>query len=206
MKPDQNKIYYVASETWQTAKNSPHLEVFRKKGIEVLLLSDRVDEWLMSNLAEFDGKSLQDITKGELDLGELDTPEEKQQQQAETEKAQPLLERIKKALEERVSEVRVTHRLTESPACLAVGEYDMGLQMRKIMEAAGQKVPDSKPIFEINTSHPLVQKLDREADEDSLADLACILFYQASLAEGRQLADPASYISRLNKLLLDLSK
>ncbi|MEI7949371.1 MAG: molecular chaperone HtpG [Gammaproteobacteria bacterium] len=206
MKPDQNKIYYVASETWQTAKNSPHLEVFRKKGIEVLLLSDRVDEWLMSNLAEFDGKSLQDITKGELDLGELDTPEEKQQQQAETEKAQPLLERIKKALEERVSEVRVTHRLTESPACLAVGEYDMGLQMRKIMEAAGQKVPDSKPIFEINTSHPLVQKLDREADEDRFADLASILFDQASLAEGRQLADPASYISRLNKLLLDLSK
>ncbi len=206
MKPDQNKIYYVASETWQTAKNSPHLEVFRKKGIEVLLLSDRVDEWLMSNLAEFDGKSLQDITKGELDLGELDTPEEKQHQQAETEKAQPLLERIKKALEERVSEVRVTHRLTESPACLAVGEYDMGLQMRKIMEAAGQKVPDSKPIFEINTSHPLVQKLDREADEDRFADLASILFDQASLAEGRQLADPASYISRLNKLLLDLSK
>jgi len=206
MKPDQNKIYYVASETWQTAKNSPHLEVFRKKGIEVLLLSDRVDEWLMSNLAEFDGKSLQDITKGELDLGELDTPEEKQQQQAETEKAQPLLERIKKALEERVSEVRVTHRLTESPACLAVGEYDMGLQMRKIMEAAGQKVRDSKPIFEINTSHPLVQKLDREADEDRFADLASIPFDQASLAEGRQLADPASYISRLNKLLLDLSK
>ena len=160
----------------------------------------------MSHLSEFDGKPLQDITKGELDLGELDTREEKEQQQAETEKAKPLLERIRKALEVRVSEVRVTHRLTESPACLAVGEYDMGLQMRKIMEAAGQKVPDTKPIFEINTSHPLVQKLDHETDEDRFNDLASILFDQASLAEGRQLADPASYIARLNKLLLDLSR
>jgi molecular chaperone HtpG len=206
MKPDQNKIYYIVSETHQTAKSSPHLEVFRKKGIEVLLLSDRVDEWLMSHLHEFDGKSLQDITKGELDLGELDTQEEKDQQQAETEKAKSLLERIKKALDDRLSEVRVTHRLTDSPACLAVGEYDMGFQMRKIMEAAGQKVPDSKPIFEINTSHPLVQKLDREADEDRFNDLASILFDQASLAEGRQLSDPAAYITRLNKLLLDLTK
>jgi molecular chaperone HtpG len=206
MKPDQKKIYYIASETHQTAKNSPHLEVFRKKGIEVLLLSDRVDEWLMSHLRDFDGKELQDITKGELDLGELDSPEDKEKQQAETEKAQPLLDRIKKVLEERVEEVRVTHRLTESPACLAVGEYDMGFQMRKIMEAAGQKVPDSKPIFEINTTHPLVQKLDQETDEDRFADLSNILFDQASLAEGRQLADPAAYIGRLNKLLLDLAK
>ncbi|MES2605990.1 MAG: molecular chaperone HtpG [Pseudomonadota bacterium] len=206
MKPDQKKIYYIASETWQTAKNSPHLEVFRKKGIEVLLLSDRVDEWLMSHLAEFDGKQLQDITKGELDLGELDTEEEKQQQEAESEKAKPLLDRITKVLTDRVSEVRVTHRLTESPACLAVGEYDMGMQMRKIMEAAGQKVPDTKPIFEINPAHPLVQKLDQEADEERFADLSSILFDQASLAEGRQLADPASYISRLNKLLLDLAR
>ena len=206
MKADQKKIYYIASETWQTAKNSPHLEVFRKKGIEVLLLSDRVDEWLMSHLREFDGKELQDITKGELDLGELDSQEEKDKQQAETEKAKPLLERIEKVLAERVEEVRVTHRLTESPACLAVGEYDMGFQMRKIMEAAGQKVPDSKPIFEINPTHPLVEKLDREADEERFADLANILFDQATLAEGRQLNVPAVYINRLNKLLLDLSR
>jgi molecular chaperone HtpG len=206
MKPDQQKIYYIASESYQTAKNSPHLEVFRKKGIEVLLLSDRVDEWLMSHLNEFDGKSFQDVTKGELDLGELDSKEEKEQQQAETEKAKPLLDRIKKVLEDRVSEVRVTHRLTESPACLAVGEYDMGLQMRKIMEAAGQKVPDSKPIFELNTAHPLVQKLDQEADEERFHDLSNILFDQASLAEGRQLQDPASYIARLNKLLLELAR
>jgi molecular chaperone HtpG len=206
MKPEQKKIFYIASESHNTAKNSPHLEVFRKKGIEVLLLSDRVDEWLMSHLMEFGGKSFQDITKGELDLGELDSQEEKEQHKAEDEKAQPFLERIKGVLAERVSEVRVTHRLTDSPACLAVGEYDMGLQMRKIMEAAGQAVPDSKPVFEINTSHPLVQKLDREADEERFAELSSILFDQACLAEGRQLNDPAAYISRLNKLLLDLSQ
>ncbi|HTR00093.1 MAG TPA: molecular chaperone HtpG [Candidatus Acidoferrum sp.] len=206
MKPDQKQIYYIASETYQTAKNSPHLEVFRKKGIEVLLLSDRVDEWLMSHLQEFDGKELHDITKGELDLGELDSKEEKEQQQAETEKAKPLIDRITKVLEGRVEEVRVTHRLTDSPACLAVGEYDMGFQMRKIMESAGQKVPDTKPVFEINPAHPLVQKLDREPDEARFGDLANILFDQASLAEGRQLSDPAAYITRLNKLLLDLTQ
>ena len=180
--------------------------MFRKKGIEVLLLSDRVDEWLMSHLMEFDGKSFQDVTKGELDLGALDTAEEKEQQKSADEQAKPFLERITTALNERVSEVRVTHRLTDSPACLATGEYEMGLQMRKIMEAAGQKVPDSKPIFELNTAHPLVQKLDREADEERFGELASILFDQACLAEGRQLEDPAAYIGRLNKLLLDLSK
>jgi molecular chaperone HtpG len=206
MQPEQNKIYYIASENHNTAKNSPHLEVFRKKGIEVLLLSDRVDEWLMSHLMEFDGKSFQDVTKGELDLGALDTPEEKEKQKAEDEKARPLLDRISAALAERVSEVRVTHRLTDSPACLAVGEHEMGLQMRRIMEAAGQAVPESRPIFEINTAHPLVEKLDREADEDRFGELASILFDQAWLAEGRQLQDPAAYIGRLNKLLLDLSK
>jgi molecular chaperone HtpG len=206
MKPEQKKIYYVASETHTMAKNSPHLEVFRKKGIEVLLLSDRVDEWLMSHLMEFDGKSFQDVTKGELDLGELDSPEEKDKQKLEDEKAKPLLDRIKTVLTERVSEVRVTHRLTDSPACLAVGEYEMGLQMRRIMEAAGQAVPDSKPIFEINASHPLVEKLDNEVDEEKFGELSNILFDQACLAEGRQLQDPAAYINRLNKLLLDLSK
>ncbi len=206
MQPEQKKIYYIASETHTTAKNSPHLEVFRKKGIEVLLLSDRVDEWLMSHLMEFDGKQFQDVTKGELDLGELDSKEEKEKHQMEDEKAKPLLERITYALAERVAEVRVTHRLTDSPACLAVGEYDMGMQMRKIMEAAGQTVPESKPIFEINTLHPLLMKLDREVDEDRFTELASILFDQSCLAEGRQLDDPAAYISRLNKLLLDLSK
>jgi molecular chaperone HtpG len=205
MQPEQNKIYFIASDNYNTAKTSPHLEVFRKKGIEVLLLSDRVDEWLMSHMMEFDGKSFQDITKGELDLGALDTPEEKEKQKAEDEKARPLLDRINAVLAERVSEVRVTHRLTDSPACLAVGEHEMGLQMRRIMEAAGQAVPESRPIFEINTVHPLVEKLDREADEERFGELASILFDQACLAEGRQLEDPAAYIRRLNKLLLDLS-
>lgn len=206
MQEGQKEIFYIAAENYNTAKNSPHLEVLRKKGIEVLLLSDRVDEWLMSHMNEFDGKSLKDITKGELDLGALDTEEEKAQQKEVDEKSKPLLERLKTVLVDRVAEVRVTHRLTESPACLATAEFDMGLQMRKIMEAAGQAVPDSKPIFEINVAHPLMEKLDREQDEDKFSDLAIILFDQASLAEGRQLDDPASYISRLNKLLLDLSK
>jgi molecular chaperone HtpG len=206
MQEGQKEIYYIASENHNTAKNSPHLEVFRKKGLEVLLLSDRVDEWLMSHLQDFDGKPLRDVTKGELDLGALDTEEEKTQQKEVDEKAKPLLDRLKNSLSERVSEVRATHRLTDSPACLAVGEYDMGLQMRKIMEAAGQPVPPSKPIFEVNVGHPLVEKLDREQDEDRFADLASILFDQASLAEGRQLDDPAAYIGRLNRLLLDLSR
>lgn len=206
MPEDQNKIFYIASETHNTAKNSPHLEVFKKKGIEVLLLSDRVDEWLMSHLMEFDGKQFQDVAKGELDLGELGSEEEKEKQKKDDEKSQPLLERVKASLADSVSEVRTTQRLTDSPACLAVGEQDMGAQMRKIMEAAGQALPDSKPIFELNPSHPLVQKLDAEADEDRFNDLAAVLFDQASLAEGGQLDDPGTYIKRLNKLLLDLSQ
>jgi molecular chaperone HtpG len=203
MKEGQKEIYYIAAENHNTARNSPHLEVFRKKGIEVLLLSDRVDEWLMSHLHDFDGKPLRDITKGELDLSAFDSEEEKQQQKEADEKAAPLLDRLKTALGDRVSEVRVTHRLTDSPSCLAIGEHEMGLQMRRIMEAAGQAVPESKPVFEVNIGHPLVQRLDREADEDRFGELASILFEQACLAEGRQLDDPGAYIRRLNKLLLE---
>ena len=206
MKEGQKEIYYVCADNHNTAKHSPHLEVFRKKGIEVLLLSDRIDDWLMSHLHEFDGKPLRDITKGELDLGAMDTEEEKAKHKEADEKAKPLLERLKTALGERVSEVRVTHRLTDSPACLATGEFELGLQMRKIMEAAGQAVPASKPIFEVNVEHPLMVRLDREQDEDRFGDLAAILFEQACLAEGRQLDDPASYITRLNRLLLELSR
>ncbi|MDR0781708.1 MAG: molecular chaperone HtpG [Pseudomonadales bacterium] len=206
MKEGQKNLYYIAGDSYNTVSHSPHLEVFRKKGIEVLLLSDRVDEWLVSHMGDFDGKPLQDITKGELDLGTLDTPEEKEQQKVEDEQAKPFLDRLKAALGERVSEVRPTHRLTDSPACLAVGEYDMGNQMRRIMEAAGQKVPESKPIFEINVAHPLARKLDQEADEARFVDLAIILFDQACLAEGRQLDNPAAYIGTLNRLLLDLSR
>jgi len=206
MQDGQDKIYYIASESHNTAKSSPHLEVFRKKGIEVLLLSDRVDEWFISHLMEFDGKQFQDITRGELDLGKLDTEEDKKQQEEADKKAEPLLNRLKESLGEQVSDVRTTTRLTDSPACLSIAEHDMGAQMRKIMEAAGQAMPDFKPVFEINPEHPLVEKLDKEADEDRFRDLASILFDQASLAEGGQLDDPASYIQRLNKLLLDLSQ
>ncbi|MAM70566.1 MAG: molecular chaperone HtpG [Gammaproteobacteria bacterium] len=206
MQENQNKIYYITSETHNTARNSPHLEVFRKKGIEVLLLSDRIDEWLMNHLHEYEGKSFQDITRGKLDLGELDSEEDKKQQEKADEEAKPLLERVKKSLDEHVSEVRTTNRLTDSPACISVGEFDMNLQMRKIMEAAGQSVPESKPIFELNLEHPLVKKLEAEKEESRFDELAAILFDQASLAEGGQLDDPGSFIRRLNKLLLDLSQ
>lgn len=204
MKEGQDKIYYIAAENFNTAKSSPHLEVFRKKGIEVLLLSDRVDEWLMSHLHDFDGKPFQDVGKGELDLGKLDSDEEKKAQEEVAEQLKPLLERVKTALGEQVAEVRVTHRLTDSPACVVVAEHDMGAQMRRILEAAGQKLPDSKPIFEINPEHALVKKLEQESSESRFSDLAHILFDQANLAEGAQLADPAAYVQRLNKLLLEL--
>jgi molecular chaperone HtpG len=206
MQDGQDKVFYVTSESFNTAKSSPHLEVFRKKGIEVLLLSERVDEWFISHLMEFDGKQFQDVTRGELDLGKLDSEEDKKQQEESDKQAEPFLNRIKESLGDQVAEVRTTHRLTDSPACLSIAEHDMGAQMRKIMEAAGQAMPDFKPVFEINPEHPLVQKLDKEADEDRFSDLAAILFDQASLAEGGQLDDPASYIQRLNKLLLDLSQ
>jgi molecular chaperone HtpG len=205
MKDGQEKIYYIAAENFNTAKHSPHLEVFRKKGIEVLLLSDRVDEWLMSHLAEFDGKSLQDVGKGELDLGKLDSEEDKQAQEKVAEELKPLLERVKASLTEQVAEVRITHRLTESPACVVVAENDMGAQMRRILESAGQKMPDSKPIFELNPEHPLVKKLEAEVNAERFDALAHILFDQANLAEGAQLQDPAAYVQRLNKLLLELS-
>ncbi len=205
MQEGQEKIFYVVAENFNTAKSSPHLEIFRKKGIEVLLLTDRIDDWMMSQLFDFDGKSFQDVTKGELNLGEVESEEEKKQQEETAKHLESLLERLKPVLEARVSEVRVTHRLTDSPACLVLNDYDMGMQMRKIMEAAGQKVPDTKPIFEVNPEHPLIQKLDQEPDEARFADLAYILLDQADLAAGGQLEDPAAYTARLNKLLLELS-
>jgi molecular chaperone HtpG len=205
MQEKQEKIYYVVAENFNTAKSSPHLEVFRKKGIEVLLLSDRVDDWLMNHLQEFDGKQFQDVARGALDLT-ADSEEEKAEQEKLAKESEALVERLGKVLEPQVSEVRATTRLTESPACLVVGDFDMGAQMRRIMEAAGQPVPESKPILEVNPGHPLVEMLDQEADEDRFADLATIVFEQASLAEGGQLDDPAAYVSRLNKLLLQMSK
>jgi len=204
MKPEQNKIYYLIADNDKAARNSPHLEIFRKKGIEVLLLSDRIDEWLMSHLYEFDGKSLQDITRGELDLGALDDEKEKAEQEKQEQELKPLLERVKSALGERIKEARVSHRLTDSPACLALDENDMGAQMRRIMQASGQAVPESSPIFELNPVHPLIKKLEQEQDEERFGDLISLLFDQASLAEGHELEDPARFSRQLNKLLLEL--
>lgn len=206
MKEGQDKIYYVVAESFNTAKSSPHIEVFRKKGVEVLLLSDRIDDWLVSHLNEFDGKHFQDVAKGELDLGGVEDEAEKKQHEEVAEQFKDLVERVKTNLEERVEEVRITHRLTDSPACLVVGQYDMGAQMRRIMEAAGQPMPESKPTLELNPGHPLVEKLNSETNEERFADLASIIFDQAHLAEGGQLDDPASYVQRLNKLLLELSQ
>ncbi|WP_018403998.1 molecular chaperone HtpG [Marinobacter gelidimuriae] len=205
MKEGQKKIYYITADNFMAAKSSPHLEVFRKKGIEVLILSDRIDEWMMGYLNDFDSKQFQDVARGELDLGDVETEEDKKHQEEATKEHQGLLERIKKALEERVQEVRVTNRLTDSPACLVVADFDMGAQMKKIMEAAGQSVPDSKPIFEINVDHPLVQRLEREQSEDRFGELSAVLLDQATLASGEQLKDPGAYVTRLNRLLLELA-
>ncbi|KRW59792.1 molecular chaperone HtpG [Pseudomonas sp. TTU2014-080ASC] len=205
MAEGQDKIYYLTGESYAHVKNSPHLEVFRKKGIEVLLLTDRIDEWLMSYLTDFDGKQFVDVARGDLDLGKLDSEEDKKAQEEVAKAKEGLVERLKTALGEQVAEVRVSHRLTDSPAILAIGEQDLGLQMRQILEASGQKVPESKPIFEFNPNHPLIEKLDAEADEDRFADLSLILFDQAALAAGDTPKDPAAYVQRLNKLLVELS-
>src|SRR5471032_843413 len=204
-KEGQDKIYFLTGETYAQVKNSPHLEVFRKKGIEVLLLTDRIDEWLMSYLSEFDGKTFVDVARGDLDLGNLDSEEEKKEAEEVAKAKEGLVERIKTALGDAVSEVRVSHRLTDSPAILAIGEQDLGMQMRQILEASGQKVPDSKPIFEFNPAHPLIKKLDGEQSEERFGDLSHILFDQAALAAGDSLKDPAAYVRRLNKLLVELS-
>ncbi|WP_443700291.1 molecular chaperone HtpG [Pseudomonas sp.] len=204
-KEGQDKIYYLTGETSAQVKNSPHLEVFRKKGIEVLLLTDRIDEWLMSYLSEFDGKTFVDVARGDLDLGNLDSEEDKKAAEEVAKSKEVLVERIKASLGDAVSEVRVSHRLTDSPAILAIGEQDLGMQMRQILEASGQKVPDSKPIFEFNPAHPLIEKLDGEQSEERFGDLSHILFDQAALAAGDSLKDPAAYVRRLNKLLVELS-
>jgi molecular chaperone HtpG len=206
MKPEQEKIFYVAAENYHTAANSPHLEIFKKKGLEVVLLHDRIDEWLVSHLAEFDGKQFQDVAKGELDLGDMEDKEEKQQHEETEKEFKSLVEKISTLLEASVEEVRITHRLTESPCCLVVSEDDMGMQMRRVLESAGQSVPENKRIFELNPSHPLVQKLNDEADSDRFNDLANVLYDQAQLAEGSQLDEPATYVARLNRLLLELTR
>jgi len=206
MKDGQDKIYYLTGESINVIKDSPHLEVFRKKGIEVLLLGDRIDEWMMGYLNEFDGKSFVDIARGDLDLSAFDSEDDKAEQENVAKSREKLLERLKPVLDSEVSDVRVSHRLTDSPAILAIGEHDIGVQMRQILAASGQNVPESKPVFEFNPSHPLIEKLDAEPDQDRFADLARILFDQAALASGDGLKDPAGYVKRLNKLLLELAK
>jgi len=204
MKTEQQKIYYVTAETFSAARNSPHLEIFRKKGIEVLLLSERVDEWVIGNLHEFDGKQLQSVAKGELDLGKLEDEAEKKEQEKEAGEHKDLTEKIKQVLGDRVKEVRVTLRLTDSPACLVADQHDLGANLERLLRAAGQKVPGSKPILEINTRHPLLQRLSSESDEQRFTDWAHVLFDQALLSEGGQLEDPAGFVKRLNQLIVDL--
>jgi len=203
MKEGQEKIYYVTAETFTAAKNSPHLEIFRKKGIEVLLLSERVDEWVTGNLTEFDGKQLQSVAKGGLDLGKLEDSADKEETEKAADEYKELLEKIKATLGEKVKDVRVTHRLTDSPSCLVADEHDLGGNLARILKAAGQSAPESKPILEVNPKHPAVQRLKYE--ESRFDDWANLLLEQATLAEGGSLDDPAGFVKRINDLMLALS-
>lgn len=201
----QDKIYFVTADSFKAASASPQLEIFRKKGIEVLLLTDSIDEWVMGHLREFDGMELRDVRRGELDLGDTGDEEKDDDKSDDDGEHKAFLDRLREQLKDEVETVRVTDRLTESPACLAIGEFDMGVQMRRIMEASGQAVPASKPVFEINVDHPLIQRLEGETDDQRFGDLVGVLLDQARLAEGQQLEDPGTYATRLNRLLLELS-
>ena len=206
MDEEQDAIYYVVADSFATAKNSPHLEIFRKKGIEVLLLSDRVDEWMMSHLTEFAEKPFKSITRGDLDLGKMDDEETKKAQEESEKDVAGLVERIKTVLGEAVKDVRFTHRLTDSPACVVSDDNDMSSQMQKLMESVGQPAPEAKPIFELNPDHQLVKHLNDEQGEDKFSQWSHVLLDQALLAERGTLKDPAGFVSRLNKLMLDLNK
>ena len=206
MREGQKKIFFVTGESYDSVINSPHLEFFKKNNVEVLLLTDRVDEWMVSHLAQFDGKEFQDITKGELDLDGLTGEQEKENQEQLAEEHKGLIERITGALEGQVGTVRVTARLTDSPACLVVGQNDMGDHLRQMLKAAGQEVPEVENTLEINPEHPLIQSMDGEQDEQRFADLSQVIYGQAQLAQGSQLKQPAEYVAKLNKLLLDLMK
>jgi molecular chaperone HtpG len=201
MQPEQDVIYYITADSFAAAQHSPHLEIFRKKGIEVLLMSDRVDEWLLGSLTEFDGKKLQSIAKGDLDLGKLESETEKEIQKKIEEESKTLVEKIKQTLGSQVKDVRVTHRLTDSPACLVSDAHDLSGNLARILKAAGQNAPESKPILEINPTHKLVKRLEAESAEAIFADLTHVLFDQALLAEGGTLEDPASFVKRMNSLI-----
>ncbi|MEA3277901.1 MAG: molecular chaperone HtpG [Pseudomonadota bacterium] len=204
MKEGQDKIYYITADSAAAARHSPHLEVFGKKDVEVLLLSDRVDEWLVTNLTEYKGKHLQSVTKGELDLGDLADKEDKERKEKAAEEHGELLTRLKETLGERVKEVRVSTRLVDSPACLVVGEYDMSANLARVLKSVGQAAPEAQPILEVNLDHLLVKRLESEKDETRFNDLGMLLFDQAQLAEGGQIDDPAAFVGRLNKLMLSM--
>ncbi|MES9862226.1 MAG: molecular chaperone HtpG [Candidatus Thiodiazotropha sp. LLP2] len=206
MREGQEKIYYITAETPAAARFSPHLEVLKKKDIEVLLLSDRVDEWLVTSLTEFDGKTLHSVAKGALDLGDLEDKEEQEGQEKQAEEHKPLLDRMQEILKESVKEIRVSQRLTDSPSCLVVEEHDMSANLARVLKSVGQDAPQTMPIMEINASHPLVERLESESDEERFGDLTKVLFDQAQLAEGGQLDDPASFVRRLNSLMLKLAE
>ncbi|MGB4811591.1 MAG: molecular chaperone HtpG [Methylophilaceae bacterium] len=201
MRPEQELIYFITADTFAAAQHSPHLEIFRKKGIEVLLMSDRVDEWLLGALTEFEGKKLQSIAKGDLDLGKLESETEKEIQKKIEEEAKTLVEKIKATLGDKVKDVRVTHRLTDSPACLVSDKMDMSGNLARMLKAAGQQAPESKPILEINPTHKLVKRIESESEANLQNELAQLLFDQALLAEGGQLDDPASFVKRMNSLI-----
>ena len=205
MKEGQDKIYYITAESYTAAKNSPHLEFFKKKGIEVILMFDRVDEWMMSYFNEFDGKKLVSVAKGELDLGDLEDKDDKKKAEKVEKEFKDLVAKMKEALEGKVKEVRVSHRLTESPACLVVEEQDMAVSMQKILQQAGHAVPNVDPILEINPEHPLVKLLEDDTKAEQFNDLSLTLFEQAMLSEGGQLEDPSGFVARMNKLLVQFT-
>ncbi|MHB9134843.1 MAG: molecular chaperone HtpG [Acidithiobacillus ferrooxidans] len=205
MAEGQDKIYYITADSFLAAKNSPQLELLRKKGIEVLLLSDRVDEWLTSHLSEFEGKALTSVAKGALDLGAIETEEERKSQEETEKDAEGLVERIKNALGERVETVRVSHRLTSSPACIVLGERDMALYMQQLLKQAGHEISSTKPVLEINPTHPMLARIEVEKDDTRFAEWSALLLDQAILAEGGQLEDPAGFVARINQLMLALA-
>ena len=206
MNPEQEKIYYVTAETFAAAKNSPYLEKLREKGLEVLLMHDRIDEWLMNNLSEFSGKQFQSVSKGDLDLGKLEDEKDKEKHQEQVTECKELVEKVQKYLGDKVKEVRVSSRLKSSPACIVVSEDEMALQMQRMMAAAGQQMPASKPIFEINPEHIIITKLKDESDDNKFNDWVDVLFDQSVLAESGQLDDPARFVEKLSKLMLQLTQ
>ena len=206
MPESQKSIYYVIADSYMTAKSSPHLEIFRKKDIEVLLLSEPIDEWVTTHLSEFDSKKLQSVNKGELDLGDIQDEDEKKKDKESNKAHDELVKRIKDILDEKVKEVRVTSRLTTSPACLVSDDNDMGRHLEQILKASGQNIPGSKPILEINPDHPIIKKIDDEKDNDLFTDWSHILFDQALLSEGGQLADPVNFVNKLNAMIVSMAK